>query len=135
MTREGPPRRGPRPARVHGHVGPDGGGAWLLVYGIVRGIPPGRIMTYGQISGLLGHRLSPVAVGWALHVSPDDVPWHRVVNAQGGCSTARLPHLPPGLQRKFLEAEGVEFRSDGTLDVRRYRFVPAGAGYPDAPGV
>ncbi len=126
--------KGPFSGRVHGHVGPGSGSAWTLVYDIVRGIPPGRIMTYGQISGLLGHRLSPVAVGWALHVCPDGVPWHRVVNAQGACSTARLPDLPPGLQRKFLEAEGVEFRSDGTLDVRRYRFAPEGAGHPDAPG-
>lgn len=127
-------RTGPRGGRVHGDVGPGGWTAWNLVYDIVRRIPAGMVMTYGQISGLLGHRLSPVAVGWALHVCPEDVPWHRVVNAQGGCSTVRLPDLPPDLQRKFLEAEGVEFRVDGTLDLRRHRFEPGGAGWPDGPG-
>ena len=81
-------------------------------------------MTYGQIASALGYTLSPKAVGWAMHTSPEDVPWHRVVNAAGGCSTDRTGDLPPGLQRKLLEAEGVEFRLDGTLDLARYRHEP-----------
>ena len=110
--------------RVHGHVAGRPGGAWDAVYAIVRTIPHGRVMTYGQVSGLLGHVLSPVAVGWAMHTCPDDVPWHRVVNARGGCSTERIPDMPPDIQRRMLEAEGVEFRLDGTLDLDRYRFTP-----------
>ena len=81
-------------------------------------------MTYGQIASALGYTLSPKAVGWAMHTSPEDVPWHRVVNAAGGCSTDRTGDLPPGLQRKLLEAEGVEFGLDGTLDLARYRHEP-----------
>jgi len=110
--------------RVHGDVAEGGKGAWEVVFAVVREIPRGRVMTYGQISGLIGHVLSPVAVGWALHTCPEDVPWHRVVNASGGCSTERIPDLPPGLQRRMLEAEGVEFRLDGTLDLDSYRWVP-----------
>ncbi len=83
-------------------------------------------MTYGQISVLLGSRLSPVAVGWALHGCPEDVPWHRVVNASGGFSTDRLHELPVGLQRALLSAEGVEVRLDGTVDLARYRWWPEG---------
>ena len=81
-------------------------------------------MNYGQIAGLLEHRLSPRAVGWAMHGCPEDVPWQRVVNATGGCSTGRLPDLPAGLQQALLEAEGVAFRADGTLDLERYRWQP-----------
>ncbi|MGQ9835905.1 MAG: MGMT family protein [Thermoanaerobaculaceae bacterium] len=105
--------------RLHGHYSE--ASAFAMVYDLVRGIPPGKVMTYGQISGLLGHLLSPAAVGWALHVCPEDVPWHRVVNAQGRCSTERLPDFPPGLQRRLLEAEGIRFTEDGRLDLQKYR--------------
>lgn len=81
-------------------------------------------MTYGQVAVCLDSRLSPRAVGWALHGCPDDVPWQRVVNASGGCSTDRLPDVPPGLQRAMLEAEGVSFRDNGTVDLARYRWSP-----------
>jgi len=90
----------------------------------VRRIPPGRVMTYGQIATELGSRISPRAVGWILHRCPDDVPWQRVVNASGGCSTDRLPDFPQGLQRALLEAEGVVFRENGTLDLVVYRWNP-----------
>jgi methylated-DNA-protein-cysteine methyltransferase related protein len=115
-------RRGRGEKRVHGDVQATGRGAWEAVYAIARGIPPGRVMTYGQISGLLGHVISPLAVGWAMHVCPDDVPWHRVVNAAGKFSTERLPDLPPDVQRRLLEAEGIELRLDGSLDLARYRW-------------
>lgn len=116
-------------SRVHGDVRGARTRAWESVYRVVRRIPRGRVMTYGQIASLLGSRLSPRAVGWALHGCPAEVPWHRVVNASGGCSTDRLPDVPPGLQRAMLEAEGVKFRENGTLELRRYRFT---AGPPPA---
>jgi methylated-DNA-protein-cysteine methyltransferase-like protein len=94
------------------------------VWALVRAIPRGRIMTYGQIAAVLGGRLSARAVGWALGGCPDDVPWQRVVNAAGGCSTDRLPDLPEGLQRAMLETEGVRFDRDGRVDLDRYRFIP-----------
>jgi methylated-DNA-protein-cysteine methyltransferase-like protein len=81
-------------------------------------------MTYGQIATRLDQRLSPRAVGWAMHGCPPDLPWHRVVNAAGGCSTARRPDLPDGLQQALLEAEGVQFRDDGTLDLECFRWTP-----------
>ena len=110
--------------RVHGDVQGKRTTAWAGVYAQVRRIPRGRVMTYGQIATLLGSRLSPRAVGWALHGCPRGVPWQRVVNASGGCSTDRLPDMAPGLQRALLEREGVEFRGNGTLDLARYRWTP-----------
>lgn len=81
-------------------------------------------MTYGQLATLIESRISPRAVGWAMHNCPPGVPWQRVVNASGGTSTDRLPDMPPGLQRAILEGEGVVFRPNGTLDLNRYRWVP-----------
>lgn len=81
-------------------------------------------MTYGQIATLIESRLSPRAVGWAMHGCPEGVPWQRVVNASGACSTDRLPGIPTGLQRAMLEDEGVEFRNNDTLDLTRYRWTP-----------
>lgn len=110
--------------RVHGEIEGDRRGTFAAVHALVRRIPRGRVMTYGQISTFLDSRLSPAAVGWAMSACPDDVPWQRVVNASGGCSTARRPDMPPGLQQALLEQEGVEFRADDTLDLERYRWTP-----------
>ncbi len=113
--------------RLHGDVRGARRSAWEEVYALVRRIPPGRVMTYGQVARLLHDRLSPRAVGWALHGCPHDVPWQRVVNRRGGISTDRLPDIPPGLQRALLEGEGVAFRADGTLDLSRHQWVPPSA--------
>ena len=122
MRRTAPPS--PSGARLHGDAQGERGGAYLQVYAIVRRIPKGRVMSYGQIATLLENRLSPRAVGWAMHGCPGNVPWQRVVNASGGCSTDRLPDIPAGLQRALLEREGIEFRENGTLDLDRYRWTP-----------
>ena len=110
--------------RVHGEIEDDGGTAFQAVYRLVRRIPTGRVMTYGQISTAIGGKLSPLAVGWAMASCPDDVPWQRVVNASGGCSTIRRPDMPPGIQQALLEQEGVTFRKGGTLDLEKYRWWP-----------
>ncbi len=97
--------------------------AWDEVYEIVRSIPPGKVMNYGQIAALCGRPLTPRAVGWAMHDCPADVPWHRVVNAAGRCSTDDVAGNRPGTQRALLEAEGVQFSAAGSIDMTRYRFV------------
>ncbi|MEE4271934.1 MAG: MGMT family protein [Thermoanaerobaculales bacterium] len=118
--------------RVHGDLEGDPVSVRDEVFAVVRSIPRGSVMTYGQISACLGSRISPLAVGWMLHRCPDGVPWHRVVNASGGCSTERLPDLPGGLQRSMLENEGVSFSLAGNLDLDRYRWRPPPAEVPDA---
>jgi len=124
MRRPEPRRRTRFAPRVHGDVHGDRKSGWEAIYRLVRRIPKGKVMTYGQIATLLESRLSPRAVGWAMHGCPEGVPWHRVVNASGGCSTDRIPDIPEGLQRAMLEAEGVEFRENGTLDLERHRWNP-----------
>lgn len=90
------------------------------VYAIVRRIPRGRLMTYGQIAAILGEGYTARTVGYSMRESPEDVPWQRVINAQGICSTARLT-LPYNLQQKMLEDEGVEFDKNGRCDVENFR--------------
>jgi methylated-DNA-protein-cysteine methyltransferase-like protein len=97
--------------------------AWEEIYRMVRRIPRGRVMSYGQISQLLTRPLSAQAVGWAMNQCPDDVPWQRVVNAAGGISTEHRS-VPRDLQRRLLEAEGIRFGPDGRLSMSKYRFVP-----------
>ncbi len=79
------------------------------VYRVVRQIPRGRVATYGQIATLLGRPRAARAVGRALKSCPSNLPWHRVVNAQGGISArARVSSMLT--QRILLEQEGVAFR-------------------------
>jgi len=116
------PRTGDQ--RLHGEIEDPPKASFGEVHALVRRIPAGRVMTYGQIAVVLGSRLSPRAVGWALHGCPEGVPWQRVVNASGGCSTERMPDVPPGLQRRLLEEEGISFEENGTLNLGLYRWSP-----------
>ncbi len=94
------------------------------VYRLVSLIPRGKVATYGQIAGLLGHPRAARTVGWALHALPDgtDVPWQRVINAQGRISTSCRQHSAE-VQRELLEAEGVVFDSRGHVDLERFRWA------------
>lgn len=94
------------------------------VYSLVRQIPRGRVMTYGQIAAILGEGYTPRTIGYVMHAAEtDSVPWQRVVNAQGKCSTGRLT-IPINLQQEILEQEGVIFSSSGKCDLNVYLWFP-----------
>ena len=94
------------------------------VFEIVRRIPSGRVMTYGQIADILGLGYTPRTVGFVMHSADEETtPWQRVINSQGACSTGRVI-LPPDKQQRMLEAEGVEFDARGRCDLGRYRWTP-----------
>ena len=94
------------------------------VYEIVRRIPRGRVMTYGQIAEILGEGYTPRTVGFVMHGAEEDkTPWQRVINSQGKCSTGRVV-LPADKQQRILEAEGVLFEVNGRCDLERYRWTP-----------
>lgn len=95
------------------------------VYAIVRQIPRARVMTYGQLAGLIGDGYTARTVGYVMHGADDDVPWQRVINSQGKCSTGRLT-IPINLQQELLEAEGVVFSEKGKCDMRRFQWFPTG---------
>src|SRR3954466_2593577 len=108
--------KAPREAQeAHGSRGP--------VYEIVRRIPTGRVMTYGQLAEILGEGYTPRTVGFVMHAADDTVPWQRVINSQGACSTGRVI-LPVDLQQRILESEGVAFNEKGRCDLARYRWTP-----------
>ncbi len=100
------------------------GPVFARVHAWVAKIPRGRVATYGQISRLVGGRVSPVGVGWALRAGDAKLPWHRVVNSSGGLSTERES---PGRQRALLVAEGVRFGPDGHIDLARHQWQPRDA--------
>ncbi|MCM3901100.1 MAG: MGMT family protein [Pyrinomonadaceae bacterium] len=93
------------------------------VYEIVRRIPRGRVMTYGQLAEILGEGYTPRTVGFVMHGSSDKTPWHRVLNAQGACSTGKVV-LPHDKQQRMLEAEGVVFNERGRCDLEKYLWIP-----------
>ena len=90
---------------------------------LVSRIPRGRVVTYGQVARMIGRPGAARVIGWALHALPDgsQVPWHRVVNAQGRISGRGAG--PGGLiQRQLLEVEGVAFDGADRIDLDRYRW-------------
>src|SRR5258706_14116975 len=93
------------------------------VYQIVRRIPHGRVMTYGQIAYILGQGYTPRTVGFVMHGADEKTtPWHRVINSQGRCSTGNVV-LPADKQQRMLEAEGVKFIG-GKCDLEVFLWRP-----------
>ncbi|QFU76695.1 MGMT family protein [Halioglobus maricola] len=93
------------------------------IWQVVSLIPEGKVSTYGDIAHKAGLPGAARRVGRALQGLPEDtrIPWHRVINAQGRIS------LPEGsasqyTQRDRLEAEGISFRPNKSIDLRRYRW-------------
>ncbi len=95
------------------------------VYRIVRRIPAGRVMTYGQIAYMLGEGYTPRTVGFVMHgANSNDTPWHRVINSQGRCSIGQVV-LAANKQQLMLEAEGVKFDVGGKCDLAIYLWKPS----------
>ena len=94
------------------------------VYAILKTIPAGNVMTYGQVAERLGNKNLARTVGNILHDNPDpaNIPCHRVVNAKGKVAE----HYAFGgadAQRAKLEAEGIVFEQNGRIDLKKYGMV------------
>lgn len=94
------------------------------IYAIVRQIPSGKVTTYGQIARIVGG-CTPRMVGYAMSATPtgSDIPWQRVINAQGKVS----PHgdgFGTEMQRALLMEEGIVFDSQGRVDFDRFGWLP-----------
>jgi len=87
------------------------------VWALTSRIPPGKIVTYGDIAKALGTKAYR-AVGAALNRNPysPKVPCHRVVGSTGAL-TGFAGGLPK--KRKMLSDEGVTFLSKNRVDVRK----------------
>ena len=96
----------------------------ILVWEIVKRIPEGKVCTYGRIADMIPppNEMAPKAykafgprwVGGAMAQCPDDVPWWRVINAQG-----KISKRPNAFrQRELLEAERVVFDEKEKVDLK-----------------
>ncbi len=89
---------------------------WLLV----RLVPRGRVVTYGQIATWLGSPRAARAVGYALlHATDPKLPWHRVINAQGKISVGGRLHRPEE-QAELLRREKIRFDAEQRIDLVKY---------------
>ena len=90
------------------------------VYEIVARIPEGRVATYGQIAAMLGSPMAARAVGRAMQSTPEYlvIPCHRVVNKSGVLAPA-YAFGGKEKQRAVLEAEGVAFKENGCIDMKK----------------
>src|SRR5215207_2502227 len=87
------------------------------VEALVAQIPPGRVMTYGQIAALCGNARAARIVGGIAHFGGPDLPWQRVVNKQGGLAVG-YPGGRAG-HRQVLEAEGLKIGKNMTVDINK----------------
>ena len=100
------------------------GTVFSAFYAVVRRIPAGAVATYGQVARLAGMPRSARLVGYAMASCRDpSVPCHRVVDRFGGTKAA-FDAFALGTQRALLEAEGVPFRLDGTVDLAQCLWTP-----------
>jgi methylated-DNA-protein-cysteine methyltransferase-like protein len=89
---------------------------------IVRQIPRGRIMTYGQIAALAGSAYAARIVGGIAHFGDPDLPWQRVVNKKGGLASG-YPGGRAG-HADALMAEGIAVSDDYYVSVTELLWWP-----------
>jgi len=89
----------------------------------IRGIPRGKVATYGQLAAMAGNPRGARQVVRVLHTlwEKERLPWHRVVNAKG---TISLTGAGFDEQKKLLEAEGVAVDGRGAIDLNEYQWRP-----------
>lgn len=94
------------------------------VEALVRQIPRGRVMTYGQLAALAGSAYAARVVGGIAHFGDPDLPWQRVVNKQGGLASG----YPGGRDghKQVLEAEGVAVSADYYISISELLWWPPG---------
>lgn len=94
----------------------------VKIYEVVRSIPKGKVMSYGQVAALAGNPRAARAVGFVLHRNPlpGEIPCHRVVFANGQICTG-FAFGGPEVQRELLRNEGVTFLCDGRVDMKKHR--------------
>ena len=85
------------------------------VYEVVSSIPRERVLSYGQIAWLIGYPRHARLVGRILHevAETEALPCHRVVSSSGRMAPCWEE------QRGLLEAEGVTFRPNGCVDMKK----------------
>lgn len=91
------------------------------VYEIVKQIPKGAVLYYGQVACLAGNPRASRAVGYALHNNPDqeNIPCHRVVFKDGDLSPA-FAFGGKKEHKRLLKAEKVTFTKTGKVIMKKH---------------
>jgi methylated-DNA-protein-cysteine methyltransferase related protein len=91
---------------------------------IIKHIPNGRVMTYGQIARLAGSPRGARQVVRILHSMSDShqLPWHRVINAKGEIGLKNEEAY--FAQKQFLKDEGIVFEDNDRVNLKKYLFHP-----------
>jgi methylated-DNA-protein-cysteine methyltransferase related protein len=99
---------------------------YQIIYDVVRKIPVGKVLTYGQVAELAGLYGKARLAGYALFrvQLESDIPWQRVVNAKGEISYSEARCGGDYLQKTLLEQEGIEFKANNCIDLKKYRWQP-----------
>jgi methylated-DNA-protein-cysteine methyltransferase related protein len=99
---------------------------YQIIYDVVRKIPVGKVLTYGQVAELAGLYGKARLAGYALFrvELESDIPWQRVVNAKGEISYSEARCGGDYLQKTLLEQEGIEFKVNNCIDLKKYRWLP-----------
>ncbi len=90
---------------------------------LIQKIPAGKVATYGQIAQLAGKPHGARGVAWLLHSCSRrfKLPWHRVINSQGGISFERGT-FNFAEQKRRLRKEGVAVLDNGDIDLEKYKW-------------
>ena len=93
------------------------------VYKVVKQIPAGKVLSYGDVARLAGNPKMSRQVGWALHVNPEQgvIPCHRVVFKDGSPANG-FAFGGREVQRDMLIKEGVEVSRDFKIDMKKFRW-------------
>lgn len=96
---------------------------------VVRLVPMGKVVSYGQIAAYLGTPRAARQVGWAMRSleGTPDFPWWRVLNNAGRITIKGNAFNAAQTQKELLEAENVLVSNTLELDMNRYRFRPDAA--------
>lgn len=90
----------------------------------IKSVPAGKVATYGQIALLAGSPRAARQIGWLLNSSSEkhSLPWHRIINSKGQLSSNDPEfHFE---QRSRLEAEGIVFSLNNTIDLKVFGWRP-----------
>lgn len=92
------------------------------VYNVIRDVPFGRVVTYGDVAALAGSAYAARIVGGIAHYGDDSLPWHRLVNRFGGLASG----FPGGrsVQAGLLKKEGVFCANFIVNDFKEVRWRP-----------
>ncbi|MFC0189398.1 MGMT family protein [Fictibacillus aquaticus] len=91
---------------------------------IIHEIPPGKVMTYGQIAAFAGSPRGARQVVRILHSLSEKhhLPWHRVINVRGEIGFKDEESFLT--QKSLLETEGVIFKNNNTVDLEKHLWQP-----------